>query len=232
MRYAQKHTYTWSHKIAYSVGLIASDGCLQKDGRHIDLTSNDIPQLDNFARSINKKLLVSSKRNGSGKKSFRVQFSDTAYYDFLLRAGLTPAKSQTLASLMIPDKFYPDFLRGVFDGDGTVYSYNDTRWKQSFMYYIGICSASPQFLAYLRETNQRLVGTKGSSIRSGGGAATLAYAKKDSYLLYRSMYLHADSYYLPGKRSKLEHFIIQDQNGTIIQSRTSGEIGKHASLRG
>lgn len=232
MRYAQKRIYNWSHAIAYSVGLIASDGCLQKDGRHIDLTSKDVCQLENFCCSINKHLAIKPKLNSMGQTSFRVQFSDVAYYDFLLAAGLMPNKSLRLSRMEIPDVFYPDFLRGVFDGDGTVYGYRDTRWKNSFMYYTAFWSASKQFLTYLQETNLRLIGMQGASFRTGKKAAGLTYAKRDSYLLYKAMYAHADLYYLPRKRLKLEGFIIQDQNGTIIQSCTSGEIGKHASLRG
>ncbi|MFO0971315.1 MAG: hypothetical protein U0520_03135 [Candidatus Saccharimonadales bacterium] len=232
MRYAKKRTYSWSGPIAYSVGLIASDGCLQKDGRHIDLTSKDTIQLSNFSQALEKNLVIKPKFNGMGQESYRVQLSDVAYYDFLLAAGLTPAKSHTLGSLRIPDAYYPDFLRGVFDGDGTVYAYHDQRWKNSFMYYIGICSASKEFLTYLKEMNCRVLGTKGGSIRHNAKASILAYAKKDSYLLHEAMYSHAGFYFLPRKRKKLEDFIIQDQDGTIIQSCTSGEIGKHASLRG
>ncbi len=53
-RYTPKRTYEWSPEIAYSVGLMASDGCLSKDGRHIDLTSVDIEQLENFSRAIGR----------------------------------------------------------------------------------------------------------------------------------------------------------------------------------
>ncbi len=218
MRYAKKRIYTWSNHIAYSVGLIASDGCLQKDGRHIDLTSKDLDQLKCFQIAIGRDLKISTKLNGSGKQSFRIQFSDVAYYDFLQSANLTTNKSHTIAELKVPSQYYADFLRGVFDGDGTVYGYTDTRWKNSFMYYIGICSASKAFLKYIHSMNQKIVGVSGGSFRHSSKAMTLAYAKKDSLLLYKAMYENDSFCYLKRKRAKLERFIKQDDNGTIIQS--------------
>jgi hypothetical protein len=79
--------------------------------------------------------------------------SNTALYDFLLSIGLTSNKSKTISVLGVPPEYYADFLRGCFDGDGTTYSYWDTRWKSSFMYYIAFVSASPPFLEWLRREN-------------------------------------------------------------------------------
>ena len=43
---------SWSPNLSYAVGLLASDGCLLGDGRHIDLTSKDKEQILNFQRKI------------------------------------------------------------------------------------------------------------------------------------------------------------------------------------
>ncbi len=92
MRYRKKLTYNWSPDLSYSVGLMASDGCLQKDGRHLDLTSVDKEQLLNFSSAINKELFIGVKQNKSKNIAYRVQFSDVSYYDFLIGVGLTPQK--------------------------------------------------------------------------------------------------------------------------------------------
>lgn len=216
MRYTAKRRYYWSPAIAYSVGLMASDGCLQSDGRHLDLTSVDIEQLQNFSRAIGRELPISPKHNKSHTDAYRVQFSDVAYYDFLLSIGLTPRKSQTIERLNIPDEHYSHFLRGLFDGDGTTYAYFDPRWKTSFLYYIGITSASKTFLEILSGCNTNLFGTVGKSIRSGKRAYILTYGKRDSYKLYLAMYEDAGSLFLTRKRVKLEGFIKQN-NDAIIQ---------------
>lgn len=40
----------WSSDLAYAIGLITTDGSLSIDGRHINLTSKDIDQVETFAR--------------------------------------------------------------------------------------------------------------------------------------------------------------------------------------
>jgi len=207
MRYRSKRTYVWSQAIAYSVGLITSDGCLQKDGRHIDLTSVDIDQLENFCLAIGRPINVTQKFNSSQQPASRVQFSDVAYYDFLLSVGLTPNKSKTMNALRIPDEFYADFLRGVFDGDGTSYAYMDKRWRSSYMFYSGFTSASLAFIKFLQDTNLRLIGTSPASIRIGTRAYNLMYAKADSQKIFNFMYYKQDVLCLARKRIKLEGFI-------------------------
>jgi hypothetical protein len=216
MRHAIKRHYEWSTTIAYSVGLMASDGCLQSDGRHLDLTSVDMEQLENFSTAIGRPLTISPKHNKAGSRAYRIQFSDVAYYDFLVGAGLTPRKSKTMPNLIIPDEYYSHFLRGLFDGDGTTYAYHDPRWKSSYLYYIGFTSASILFLDYLLLANMRLIGTEGRSVRKSARAYILGYGKKDSYKIYLAMYRNANGLFLTRKKVKLEGFVKENNDAIII----------------
>lgn len=211
MRYTIKHHYTWSKYIAYATGLIASDGCLSSDGRHIDMTSVDLDQLANFQLAIGSAYKISEKFNSSSITAHRVQFSNVALYDFFVKVGLTPNKSKTIGELNVPDEFYADFLRGVFDGDGTTYGYFDKRWRSSFLYYVSITSASIEFLRFLSEQNFRLIHTSGTSIRKGTRSFSLAYAKEDSLKLYNYIYYSPDTIYLERKKNKFKNFIEIDR---------------------
>ena len=51
---------SWSHELAYAVGLIVADGCLSKDGRHIDFTSTDIEQIVLFKECLGIKNKISN----------------------------------------------------------------------------------------------------------------------------------------------------------------------------
>jgi hypothetical protein len=219
MRYLSKRNYVWSADTAYGVGLIASDGCLQRNGRHVDLTSKDFEQLLNFSKALGRDMKIGRKTSGSGKFGYRIQFSDVAYYDFLLAAGLTPAKSKTLGPLTIPDEFYADFLRGLFDGDGSTYGYMDPRWRSSFMFYILFVSASQLFIEYIRQTNVRLVnGLTRGAIHDAHGVISLSYAKADSHRLFQFMYYNDSCLSLTRKKLKLLSFIRKDHAGIITRS--------------
>ncbi|HSH17927.1 MAG TPA: hypothetical protein VK978_00945 [Candidatus Saccharimonadales bacterium] len=223
MRYAQKRWYSWSANIAYCVGLIASDGCLSKDERHIDLTSVDIEQLKNFCQAFGKNIKIASKMNKSVVPAYHVQFSDVAFYDFLIKAGLTPAKSHTLAEVYVPDEYYFDFLRGVFDGDGCIRGYMDTRWPNSLMFYIEIASASMVFLKFLQETNTRLANTTRGAINPCKGATKLSYAKQDSIKLAQVMYYQKNLPALTRKRIKLFDFIKVHEAAIIARNARVAE---------
>ncbi len=197
---------TWSPDIAYALGLVATDGSLSVDGRHIDLTSKDTEQLENFMRCIGRAVKISEKYGSySTDKITRVQFSDVTLYEFLVSAGLTPRKTHTLGRLYIPDEYFFDFLRGHHDGDGSFTSYFDSRWKQSFMFYLSFVSASRLHVEWIRESLERLAGVRGHiSTARGSCVVQLRYAKKETQILLRRMYPNAEATCLTRKRLKIE----------------------------
>lgn len=149
----KKVEISWSHDFAYAVGLIVSDGCLYRTGRHICFTSKDKEQIDNFQKALNLNIPIGVNYSGyKNSMAYRVQFSDMYLWNFLNDIGIYPNKSKTIGSVKIPDKYFFDFLRGVFDGDGSIYSYYDKRWRSSFLFYLSFSSASNKFIAWLQKT--------------------------------------------------------------------------------
>jgi len=199
----------WSPNLAYAIGLLATDGCLSRYTNAIDLTSKDKEQLENFSKCLDLKLFIGRKNNGRGQISSRVQFKNVIFYEFLLRIGLTPAKSKTLGALKIPKKYFFDFLRGVFDGDGSTYSYWDKRWKSSFMFYLGFASASRSFVDWLQNQISESLGATGHVTTSGRKRTyyQLKYAKGESLRIFRKMYHARDCVYLNRKYLKIKKML-------------------------
>lgn len=195
----------WGAGLAYAVGLITTDGSLSVDGRHINLTSKDIAQIQTFAEILslkNKIGLKHSSYNPNGKY-YQIQFGNVKLYKFLVSIGLTPNKTKTLGVLKVPDKFFADFLRGHLDGDGCTYSYWDKRWKSSFMLYTTFVSASLSHLAWIREKIKDLYEIDGKIKFTGKSIYQLVYAKKASVKLLGIMYYKSDIPYLERKYSKI-----------------------------
>lgn len=199
----------WSPKLAYAVGLIATDGCLARHSALVDLTSNDREQLENFIKCLGIELRIGEKSAGSGRKSLRVQFKNVLFYNFLLSIGLTPAKSKTIGRIKIPQKYFWDFLRGVYDGDGCSHAYWDPRWRSSYMFYTIFASASRKFVDWLQaEIHQRTGATGHVTCGSPGRVLyQLKYAKKDSLPILRAMYHGKHVISLSRKRLKVERIL-------------------------
>ena len=182
------------------------------------LISKDIQLLKTFKRILNLKNKISSKKSGyTGRKDcYIVQFGDVILYKWLQKIGLTPNKSKTISKLRVPNKYFFDFLRGCFDGDGSCYSYWDPRWASSFMFYISFISASKSHIDWLREKINKLSGIKGHITQDGGkNTWQLKYAKKEAKIIINKFYYRKDVPCLERKRQKIINILRIDKNAAL-----------------
>lgn len=214
----------WSDGFAYAIGLLATDGCLSKDGRHIDFTSKNRDQVETFKDCLGLKNKIGKKARGGSqiKKYFRVQFGDVIFYNFLLKIGLSPAKSKILGPLKIKKEYFKDFLRGCVDGDGNINiaKHPESQYPQL---RLRLCSASTKFLLWMKNEIKSNAGITGGWIdpyypRSGVG--TLAYGKVDSIKLLEYIYYDGVQYYLVRKYNIAKKFWASGEIGTRVRLRT------------
>ena len=212
----RKVNIKWSPNFAYSIGLLATDGNLSPDGRHINFTSKDKELIQLFCEclGINNKIGLKARGGGKEKKYFVVQFGDVNFYQFLLNIGLAPKKSKIINKIDIPNKYIWDFLCGHFDGDGTFYSYWDPRWKSSFMFYMEFISASQKHINWLRGEISKNLGLKGHITKGNERSCyQLKYAKAESLKLFHKLYYDKHVICLRRKRVKMEKaFEINEQH--------------------
>lgn len=195
----------WNSDLAYAVGLIATDGSLSIDGRHINLTSKDLEQIETFKKVLHLNNKIGLKRSSyiRNRVYYQVQFGNVKFYRFLKKIGLTPHKTKTINNLKIPDQYFSDFLRGHLDGDGYTHSYFDPRWKNSFMLYTGFISASKNHLEWIRTKIMELYSIEGRLQFQGKSTYTLKYAKKSSIILLEKLYYKNNLPCLKRKRLKI-----------------------------
>ena len=196
----------WSSEFAYAIGLLVTDGSLSKDGRHIVLVSKDREMIENFMKALDFQNKIGRHSRGSSidKKYFRVQFGDVNFYNFLLKIGLMPNKTKIIRDVKIPSKYFFDFLRGHFDGDGSFYSYWDPRWRSNFMFYTVFVSASKNHIEWLQKFIYKFLKIKGYVAKSVTNSVyQLRYAKADSLKLLSKLYYNSDIVCLSRKRLKI-----------------------------
>jgi hypothetical protein len=208
----------WRADIAYIVGLITTDGSLSKDGRHIVFVYKDIDQLDTFKDILHLKVKIGTRSSSykPNKEYYHVQFSNIKLYKFLLKIGLTPNKTKTIGALQIPDQFFADFLRGHIDGDGSISSYYDPRWKNSFMVYTTFLSASKKHLEWIQRRISNLYRIN-CHVVEGQRCFRIRIAKKDSLRLWRQIYSNPHAPCLKRKLFKVQQSlaIIHEQAGML-----------------
>ncbi len=206
----------WSPRFSYVIGLITTDGSLSKNGRTVDFTSKDKELVDTLNKSLGISSKIGEKFNGNKQLSFRVQVGDVLFYKFLLEIGLFPNKTKILEEVSVPEKYFADFLRGHFDGDGSSYSYFDKRWKNSFMFYISFVSASKKHIHWIQETSLRLYGIKGYIKKvKDKEFYELRYAKKEGVVITQKMYYNAQVPCLKRKKEKL--FLSIEKSAQVLK---------------
>ncbi|HRH31125.1 MAG TPA: LAGLIDADG family homing endonuclease [Candidatus Paceibacterota bacterium] len=197
----------WSANFAYAIGLIASDGCLYNDGRHISITSKDLEQIENFKKCLDLPNKIASKHGGGPnyRYYYHLQIGDRIFYSFLESIGFMPAKSKVIGKIILPDEYFFDFLRGSFDGDGTFYSYWDKRWRSRHMFYLEFISASKNHIVWIREEIYKRLGVSGYVAYDGKHLTLqLKYAKREALEIIRRMYYNREVICLSRKRGKIE----------------------------
>lgn len=207
MRSLKKTPINWSPNFAYAIGLLVTDGCLSKDGRHIDLTSKDKDQIVTFIKCLSLTNKIGIKKSStSSKLYYRTQWSDVNFYKFLCSIGLMPNKSKIIESIKVPDKYFFDFLRGHFDGDGHFYAYWDQRWKSSYMFYTVFNSASKKHIEWLQKIIFKKIKINGH-INKSRSVFQLKYAKKESLKLLSKIYYNKNTPYLKRKHLKINKLL-------------------------
>jgi len=153
--------------------------------------------------------------------SYRLSWGNRAMYDWLMRIGLMPAKSDRLGEIAIPDQYLADFFRGEFDGDGSIQVYTD-RWNtfknEKYVYerlFISVVSASQPFLEWLHAQIKKQIPVGGAMIakkkRIGRKPIwVLKFAKYDSIEVLNWMYYAPDLPCLERKYDKAKIFLSRD----------------------
>lgn len=130
---------SWSPAMAYVLGVICTDGNLDP-GKIREpwraKSSSTIPRISAYQKepellekilylmdcdaklSFRKEMIYGKIKSGA---LYQFSISNEILYDDVVRLGLTPNKSLSLQFPNIPDEFVRHFIRGCWDGDGSVY---------------------------------------------------------------------------------------------------------------
>jgi len=115
---------------AYWLGFITADGCIQivekrQNMLTIALSYKDSSHLNNFIKDINSKHNLyrykSKDSNGHYHDTVRITLSSDHLIKSLLKLNIGPRKTNTISFPSVKKPLLNHFMRGYFDGDGSVY---------------------------------------------------------------------------------------------------------------
>src|SRR3989338_4256342 len=206
----------WSPEMAYVLGFFAADGSMieNKRGAHfIDFTITDLIVLEQIQKAIalTHKIQTRVRRNVKHKIQYRIQVGSKEWFKDLSALGFMQNKSKKLLFPNVPEKYFGDFVRGYFDGDGCVY-FNKLKFadrkKPRLILLTLFTSGSKQFLSSLW-TELQSKGVSGGSLKKKTRGFELVFSHGDSIALHHIMYHTGNTpkLCLPRKRDKLENAI-------------------------
>ncbi len=193
----QDYFKTWSRNMAYMFGFWCADGCMY-NGRVFDITvqNKDKYIIKQFAKELGYEGPILDYVD---RQACRINFSCYVIYNDLKALGGEECKSKTIKFPNVPKEYLSDFIRGYFDGDGSVYDVQGGRINSAFT------CASMNFLNSLWNLLKTEAGIEGGSYDHT--SYTLKFGKKDSIKLAQFIYKDNPELFLLRKREKFNKFL-------------------------
>lgn len=193
----QDYFKTWSHNMAYVLGLWYADGCIYGN-KMFDIT------LHKKDKYILKKIAEELQYGGPlydyvDRQAARLNFSCVIIYNDIINLGGCENKSKIIDFPIIPKDYLHDFIRGYFDGDGCVMCLKNNRINSAFT------CGSKKFLDKLLNILKEEAGVEGGSYDPG--CVSLKFGKKDSIKIGNYIYKDNPELFLKRKKEKFEKFL-------------------------
>lgn len=112
-----------SHKKAYIIGLLLSDGYVNGDRNYVGIDLCDLDAIQFISNFVNVKYKTIYSKNNNHKDKYRVLIYGKEYLQELERFGIFPRKSLTTNGCKLysgEEIFIPSIIRGLIDGDGWI----------------------------------------------------------------------------------------------------------------
>ena len=199
--------------MAYILGFIYADGNLTKNkrgGHYLSIYTADRELLIKMREILKSNHKISNRKSISGF-NYCIQIGSKEIFADLVEIGARPNKTLRMKLPKIPNKYFADFLRGYFDGDGNVWvgELHKNRSKNTLTIQVCFTSCSKQFLESLL-SGVRSFGVMGGSINKVKNKACfrLGFSVNDALKIYKIMYnSHQSQLFLNRKKATFEKFI-------------------------
>lgn len=190
-RYKVNHDYFATidcEEKAYWLGFLAADGSIDEARNlvQLELAAVDMAHVEAFVRAVEASGPVAYSRK---RQSYKARVRSPRMVGDLAKCGVVPRKSLTLAPWKGPSRLMRHYLRGLFDGDGSICHTAQGRW---YVAMVGSRAAVCAFAEYVaKETgvksrvtaHRRIWRVDYRGLASAQAVAALLYNDASTYLL-------------------------------------------------
>lgn len=196
-----------SSNMAYILGFLAADGTVAKNGNRIKigLSSVDRKFLELIKEELGAESNILDYETSNGYMVSEFSFTSQKIKQKLTEYNIVPGKTETFTfPINLSKKYWIDFIRGYFDGDGSVGTAGPSaiRWQ--------ICSHRPQVLETIVEFLFEEYGVPKVSVQKNehGNSFlyTIQYSNNSTRKIFQILYT-PNSLYLPRKFEKFKSII-------------------------
>lgn len=173
---------------AYWLGFLYADGCVHSHNYEISINITDKEHVEKFKKAIgaiNHRITETmDSRWENAKILYQLSIKDKQLHSDLIKWGCIPQKSLQLNSFPnIPRDYISHFIRGYFDGDGSLHYLQGTNnFRISFL-------GTPEFLKEIQKETQ----TTQISLAKGTGQAYVLQIAGRKQVVRILEYLYQDS---------------------------------------
>jgi len=189
---------------AYWLGFLYADGYVRSDKRgnelKLKLGVKDKEHLLKFKKFISNDDIPVVYEEYKNSKCYKVSINSKKIVNDLIKLGCVNKKSLTIEFPVIDNELKSHFIRGYFDGDGSI-SYSDK--------YIGLnfVSGSPKFLLEISSFFNSVGCKYANLVGSNENYKYIQYnTLNDLNLLFENLYSNSNIF-LNRKKEKLSHII-------------------------
>jgi len=214
----------WSNEMVYVLGFLYADGGIEDTDfssrtRYIQFTSKDREIIEKIKIALKSEHPIrfrppqtSIDKYGHLYRSsggFYLRIGSKRVFADLIELGLIPNKSKVIKFPSIPVKYLGHFLRGYFDGDGTIYIEQRKGIKQKLIFKKAntiFCSGSKVFLKDLSTLLTKTLNLRRAKVYRGNREFRIVYFTKESAKIFKFMYKNSFGLLLKRKFDNFRRF--------------------------
>ena len=208
-KYFVNHNYfkTQSEDVAYWLGILGSDGCISRNENqiYIELQRKDRELLEKLNLSIENQRPIKDYETSRGYENSKLYFYSSEIKKDLKKYKIIPNKTYDKDygfPDLLEEQYYKDYIRGLFDGDGSIKKGSSITWQ--------IDSSSLEIILKIQNfLNKKNIETQYTILKKPNIDIyrIYCYGPQKIKKIYDLLYTTNSSLYLKRKKDKFEELL-------------------------